>query len=315
MRVATILPALAAVLSFATLSALPAHGEVYWVATNGNDASPCGRTNPCQHFQQVLNNAASGVEIRCIDSGDFGGLLILKSATINCEDQVHAAALNAVIQVGSSDVVVLKGLDLHGANVSPGSGFGVIFSGGGVLVLDKVTISDWQSGNGGLAFTPNAAGRLVVVNSKIYGNGASGDVVVRPTGGADVQAIFNNSFIAGSIFGLKADGSGQSSGQIDVEVRNTIAFGNTNNGFIAVSNAGQAPIHFIIDHSVAHNNGAYGAVASGAQAFMFVGDSVLAKNGTGLAQLNGSTVASYGNNAINFNVTNTNGAITAGALR
>ena len=66
----------------------------------------------------------------------------------------------------------------------------------------------------------------------------------------------------------------------------------------------------MIDHSTAENNGVYGAIATGAQAFMIVGGSTLMGNGTGLAQSSGATVASYGNNGINFNTTNTSGTIT-----
>ena len=71
----------------------------------------------------------------------------------------------------------------------------------------------------------------------------------------------------------------------------------------------------MIDRSTADNNGAFGAVATGAQAFMIVGGSTLMRNGTGLAQLSGATVATPGNNLINFNTTNTSGAITPIALK
>src|SRR6266540_7372361 len=37
---------------------------------------------------------------------------------------------------------------------------------------------------------------------------------------------------------------------------------------------------------------------------------ILLHNGTGLAQLNGSTVATYSNNDVNFNTTNVSGTIT-----
>jgi len=43
---------------------------------------------------------------------------------------------------------------------------------------------------------------------------------------------------------------------------------------------------------------------------MIVSGSSLTDNGTGLAQLNGSTVATYTNNDVNFNTTNVSGTIT-----
>jgi hypothetical protein len=39
-------------------------------------------------------------------------------------------------------------------------------------------------------------------------------------------------------------------------------------------------------------------------------NSTIARNGIGLAQLSGATVASTGTNTINFNTTNTSGTIT-----
>jgi len=114
-------------------------------------------------------------------------------------------------------------------------------------------------------------------------------------------------------YGIKADNS-DGSGLIRVDVRNSVSKGNANNGYLAVG-TGANPIHFMIDHSTADNNGVYGAVATGAQAFMIVGSSTLMGNGTGLAQLSGATVASYGNNGVNFNTTNTSGTITPITLK
>jgi hypothetical protein len=70
----------------------------------------------------------------------------------------------------------------------------------------------------------------------------------------------------------------------------------------------------MIERSTASGNGAYGAVATGAQAFMIATYSTLIGNGTGLAQLSGATVASTATNTINFNATNTSGSILTTAL-
>jgi hypothetical protein len=66
----------------------------------------------------------------------------------------------------------------------------------------------------------------------------------------------------------------------------------------------------MIDHSTPENDGTYGAVATGAPAFMIVTNSTQMGNGTGLAQQSGASVASTGTNTINFNTTNTSGTIT-----
>ena len=139
---------------------------------------------------------------------------------------------------------------------------------------------------------------LSVRNSTIIGN-PGGNVLIKPSTGVAVAALVENTLMAEGLYGIRADNSA-GSGMIRVDVKNSTAKGNSNNGFLAVG-TGANPIHFMIDHSTAENNGVYGAVATGAQAFMIVGGSTLMGNGTGLAQLSGATVASYGDNRVNFN--------------
>jgi len=311
-----------AVLSLVTFAVLPAEAaETHtWVAANGSNANPCTRAFPCATFLQAYNSTFAGGEIRCADAGDFGGLTITKSITVDCEDNIASAAFaHFTVNVTGTDVVMLKGLDIHAYRSSQASGVaGVIFTGAGLLQLENVKIRGWQGGGGGLLFQPTGPAKLVMSNSTVADNGTGGNILVRPTTGVDgagVAALFDRVTVAGSVFGIKADGSGQAAGQIDVDVRDSVAAHHGNNGFIAASDAGQAPIHYKITRSTGFNNGSFGAVATGAQAFMIVSGSSLTKNGTGLAQLSGSTVATYTNNDVNFNTTNVAGSITAIAQR
>ena len=148
----------------------------------------------------------------------------------------------------------------------------------------------------------------LTVRNSIIANNSIGNILIKPTNGVAVAALIESTLMAKGLFGIRADDTA-GSGMIRVDVRNSVAKGNINNGFLAVG-TGANPIHFMIDHSTAENNGVYGAIATGAQAFMIVGSSTLMGNGTGLAQASGATVASYGNNGINFNTTPTSGTIT-----
>jgi hypothetical protein len=216
-----------------------------------------------------------------------------------------------LVTAASGDIVTLRGLDIDGMGISAGAPVGMIdFTGAGVLHVEKVKINNLRGPFGyGIRFAPNGTARLDVSDSTISDN--TGNILIHPTSGATVHALFNRVTVAGSTFGIKADGSGQTTGQINVEVRDSVAAHHTNNGFIASSDSGQAQIRYKITHSSVFDNGSFGAVASGAQAFMIVGGSSLTDNGTGLAQLNGATVATYTNNDVNFNTTNTSGSITA----
>jgi len=234
-----------------------------------------------------------------VDSGGFGTLTIMKSIIIDCEDTIASSGI-ITINVATTDVVTLKGLDFRAApNMVP-----MAFGGAGLLQLENVKIRGWGYGGGtGLLCAPTGPAKLVMSNSTVSNNGTGGNIVIKPTNGAAVQGIFDRVTTVGSVFGIKADGSGHASGQIDVDVRDSVTAHNANNGFIAVSDAGQAPIHYKITRSTAFDNGLHGAVAWGAQAFMIVSGSSLTKNGTGLGQLNGATVATYTNNDVNFNTT------------
>jgi len=153
-----------------------------------------------------------------------------------------------------------------------------------------------------------AAPADIRVRNGTIGPYSGGNVLVAPTNGVAVAALFDNVHMVEGLYGIRADTSG-GSGLVRVDVRNSVAKGNSNNGYLAVG-TGANPVHFMIDHSTAENNAVYGAVATGSQAVMIISNSTLMGNGTGLAQLSGSTVASTGTNTVNFNTTNTSGTIT-----
>jgi len=296
--------------------ALPAHGQAVWVASWGNDANDCQRPTPCRTFTRAINQLGGAFEIGCADSADFGGpfgVSISRSLTINCEDNKGGVTWGIGINVAADDIVTLKGLDLDGQRLSFDAG--INFYGAGVLRLDKVEIrSSGIAGVPGVLFQPNGPAKLVMSNSAASDNSV-GNILIKPSNGATVHAIFDRVTTARSQFGIKADGSGQTSGQINVEVRDSVAAHHSYNGFIAASDAGQAQIRYKVTRSTAFGNGSFGAVASGAQAFMIVDNSTLTDNGTGLAQIDGATVGKPGNSTVNFNTTNVAGTITPIAQR
>ncbi len=304
-----------AALFVVALNVSPAQAQtVLWVASNGSDMNPCQRASPCATFSRAHNAMpATGSEIKCVDSAFYGLVLtITKSVTIDCDIGVVGWI---TVTVAATDVVTLRGLDIQGFRLNYSDIFGLRFNGAGLLVLDKVKIRGFQGSGGALGFFPNGPAKLVMTNSTVSDNGSGGNILIKPTGGAEVQVVFDRVSVASSVFGIKADGSDQTSGQIDVDVRDTVSAHHSNNGLLAVADAGQAPIHYKITRSTAFNNGLHGAVAWGAQAFMIVSGASLTKNGTGLGQLNSSTVATYTNNDVNFNTTNVAGSITAIAQR
>jgi hypothetical protein len=138
-----------------------------WVASNGSDASAtCDRTAPCATFSVALANTASGGEITCVDSGNFGSasnvLTITQSVTINCEGAIgslNAAGGTSVgiidVAVGATGTVTLRGLDVDGFGASGTGSLSLItFSGAGTLRLEKMRVSNLLGRSRACGFSP-----------------------------------------------------------------------------------------------------------------------------------------------------------------
>jgi hypothetical protein len=304
-------------LAIATLFAIladaaPASAQL-WVASYGSNNSSCNRASPCRYFSQALAVSIVDAAIGCIDSGDFiDDLTITKAVTFDCSE-THATLKEfspsriAISGTGSSDVVILKGLDLNyqKAGLNNVNQVGIIsFTGAGFLTIDNVKIANFL-GNApnGILFAPTGGARLNVSNVSIANLGSSGIVAgiyIKPvSSGIDVH--IENSRISHNQFGIVADGS---LGQIHGTLVNSTITDNVNNG---VTVAGGSSVFFLVkDTTVAHNN--FGLVADN-RSGMLVSRSAIIANANGLVITGGGVVYSYGNNELNGN-TVTDGAFS-----
>ena len=168
------------------------------------------------------------------------------------------------MNAGAGDVVRIRGMIIKQAGSSDA---GILFASGAALHVENCTLVGTAAGGpAALYFAPTTAAsggvptELSVRNSTISGNPA-GNVLIKPSAGVAVAALFENTLMAEGLYGIRADNSA-GSGMIRVDVRNSVAKGNSNNGFLAVG-TGASPIHFMIDHSTAENNGVNGADCHG----------------------------------------------------
>ena len=315
-----------AVCSFGSIANAFLPSELTFVAPNGTDgANDCLTiTTPCKTVAFTLSKTRSnGImfvapgayqEFVNVDRGvqmvANGGEVVLGLGSNTCPSGLPCTAI--LINAQPTDVVRLHGITIHNSG-DPGfagsNGSSITFVSGAALILEDcvLTRADY-----GIYISPNVAASvgptsIKVHNCAIDGNNI-GNVLIAPRSSVAVNAVFDQVTMSGSVFGLKADNT-SGSGKIRVDARDSVANDNATNGFISVG-TGATPIHFFIERSTATGNGAFGAVAVGAQSFMIVGNSSLIGNATGLAQQTGSTVATFGNNGINFNTTNTSGTIT-----
>src|ERR1700751_5459459 len=128
-----------------------------WVSGVGDDANPCSRTAPCKTFAGAISKTAVDGEINVLDPGGFGAVTITKSIKI-ISDHVEAGVLvsgtnGIVVNVGSTDNVLLEGLDIEGL----GTGLnGVQIIGGGSVVIRRTSINHFIGNGVNLVGTNNA---------------------------------------------------------------------------------------------------------------------------------------------------------------
>jgi hypothetical protein len=122
-----------------------------FVSATGNDSNPCTITQPCASFAAAYAAAASMGIIAALDPGKYGPLTITHPITV---DGNGWAAITApvgsaldtggiVVNAGSGDGVILRGLTIDGAGASGGGGTvtnGIFFQSGGSLTVDHCTI-------------------------------------------------------------------------------------------------------------------------------------------------------------------------------
>jgi hypothetical protein len=188
------------------LLAMPANAQATrtWVSGVGDDANPCSRTAPCKTFAGAISKTKSGGEIDCLDPGGFGAVTITKAITILCTPVSNGGVLvsgtpGIVVAAGSTDKVVLDGLDFEGV----GSGTnGVQVTSGAAVYIIHCTIRDF-TGNG-VNVTSTTAGTRVFIKDSFIENNAGG-VNVQGNGVANSVSISNTLIDGNTSFAVQAN--------------------------------------------------------------------------------------------------------------
>lgn len=315
--------ALAAVLlATSTGTAFAAANQTYVSKRSGNDgntANNCNIIQPCLTIAAALSVTNAGGSLQLVDGRFDESFTISTALTISAIDGAYIVGngLSPVITVaaGAGDRVAIRNTVVAGG---PTSVAGVQFTSGKSLTISGSRI---QGASGtGINFVPSspASGQTqLFLNDTQVVQSNGGNITIRPTADMNVGVRLVNVLTRNSgTWGLKLDGSGMTTaGNITADVVESIMSNNDTNGIIVTSDTGQGNVRLMIDHSHTIHNQAFGLVAVGAQSFVFVNKSTASFNQTGIGQLSGSIVASYQNNAVNFNTTQTSGTITSVPLR
>ena len=291
MTIAAVGLALAAALPATPAAALSART---FVSGHGNDANPCNFAGPCRTFAAAYAKTAPSGEITVLDVAGYGPLTITTALSIVNDGVGEAgviliAAGNAItITAGPSDAVSLRGLTLDASGLS--------------LTVANCVIRHFAGD--GINFFPNASSNLAVSNTVAADNGGHG-IYVLPGGSGTVTAVFNRVEANNNAqSGILVDGS-TSTGTVNTTVSESVAaHNNAGAGFSAATAAGHASNTLTVFHSVSASN-SFGIAVTGPGATVRLAQSVVAGNGAGWFVFTSGVVASYGDNYIDGNGSNT----------
>ena len=298
-----------AALTLALASLLPA-GSAYalnshsWVSSTGT-GNACTRLAPCADFDTAQTATLAGGVISLLDPSNIPDFFIItKSLTIRAEGVDGGAALTNSsglfirIAAAATDSVTLEGL--HATGLSSVQ----FLSGKELHIVGCVFQYQTVAGGYGIKFSPNSASKLSVTDTVItnMGSGTGGGIVINPQPGGIAQVALERVTVNGNAFGIAADGSNSTDG-INMTIADSMIAGNAQDGIIATTSSGGAPIGVMVTNTKSVNN-AFGIRSLGPNVTVRVKNSDVMGNATGLSFSGGAVLATYGNNAVNANVVN-----------
>ncbi|MDB5069210.1 MAG: hypothetical protein JWM87_321 [Candidatus Eremiobacteraeota bacterium] len=280
-----------------------------WVSGVGDDANPCSRTAPCKTFAGAYSKTAAWGEINCYDAGGYGAVTIGKSLTIKCDNTeagiVVAGTNGILINAAATDVVYISGIDIEGLGPTSTSLNGIKITQAAMVDVVNCVIRGFGNTNGtdgnGIFLNNTSFTKLSVLNTVISSNFNVG-VEVKPTLANFATAEIVNTRSINNTTGYRANAT-TTTGGINIDIIDSVAYGNTATGVNATSTTGAAQI--MMNHVTSSHNGTFGIRADGGSAAVRFGYSTITGNGTATSTNNGGVTASYNVNLINGNTNDT----------
>jgi hypothetical protein len=141
-----------------------------WVSGVGDDVNPCSRTAPCKTYAGAISKTAASGIISTLDPGGFGAVTIVKSIMIDGTGQIGGilASGNSGVVINApltTDVIVLRGLEIHGSNLTGLNGVDHIS--GGEVYVENCRIQNFNNDGVRTRPTANFVHKVSVRNSDI----------------------------------------------------------------------------------------------------------------------------------------------------
>ena len=263
-----------------------AAGVAFVSAAGGGSA--CTQTAPCSSMNTAIDSlGGAGGRIVCATPvlAD-AGVGFNESYVFDCPSTIWP---NQFTLAGSN--VELKFQHMSFSETLSGAPM-VRVTGSGTLIFDDC---DFERTDG-IAIDVEPAGQfnLVIKNSRISNNTGAG-VLIKPASGGSVTATFDGVTITNNAGGLRTD---TTNGPVTVDISNSTISQNANNGLIALGGAEGNNV-VTLKNDVIASNGQAGIEASGANAGVFVNNTLLNSNtGGALSAVSGGRIFTYQNNTV-----------------
>jgi hypothetical protein len=286
-----------------------AHAADAFLSPTGS-GTLCSVTVPCGGLSDAISAVSAGGTIHCLNTAEYFaiGLTINKTLTIDCPgSSIDAGVSGGLVINGAGIIVRLRNFSMNGFGaLANGEGsIGINFVNGSALHVENVDISGVANSPAiGIKFAPSTAAKLYVSNSSISDNGTGtvgGGIVVSPTGSGSARVVIERIAITNNVFGIAVDGTG-STGGINMTITDSVLSGNINDGVVATTPSGGAPIGVMVTNTKSTNNG-FGIRSIGPNVTVRVENSKVIGNGTGVTSLNGGGLVTFGNNVVRANGT------------
>jgi hypothetical protein len=300
-----------------------------YVSSAGNDGRECTHVTPCRTLSAALAKTAAGGTISILDAGSYGTVVIDK--TINIINDGAGTASILVPQQGGLGVqvkdpfyearVYLRGLTIEGANVGS---TGVFVNSARTVSLENCVIRNFQVG---IQFQPESSNvvvrdqnnkflpyqaALTIANTTIADNLTAGIVIVPGDINGTKAALHGVRVFNNTEMGIQVLGGG-SRQLVDVVISDSLVTHN-GQGITVNTNGAQAPVKVMVTGSTLAHSSLKGVDASGSPpdagrpnvgsiAEIWIGQSTVFANTTGLDASGGAQIHSFGDNYIAGNQT------------
>jgi hypothetical protein len=285
-----------------------------FVSAAGSDSNNCANVaTPCRHFATAFSATAPGGEIFVLDPANYGSLTITHAVSIEGHGWASIAPPNGgdaiTINAGPSDSISIRGVSIDGTGAT-GPTNGIVFNSGGNFVVSDCIVQNFVgNGPGGIGiFMQPTSGTVdyTITNTTTVNNSFGGIYYQPPSGSPSGNGVIDHVVASANQTGIFIYTAFASGGTTVATISNTIASNNSQDS-VVISSGAATTMKVSIDNVSVSGSG-LGIFAAGT-ATVLLGRSVIMGNGTGVLNSTGNTFYSYGNNQINLNTTDIDGAL------